>query len=136
MISDLISGHVPIGIVGLTGQSLGFHRAGNIRILAVTSPEALIAAPEIPTMAQAGFPGLTHEASMGLLAPTQTPKPIIEQITKASRALLINPDYQKMLVDIGFDATPDSNPEYFRQALAADVALWAPVVKSLGLRID
>jgi len=134
--SDLMSGHVPIGIVGVTGQSLGFHRAGNIRILAVTSPEPLTAAPEILTMAQAGFPGLTYEASVGLLAPARTPKPIIEQIAKASRALLINPDYQKMLIDIGFNATPESNPEHFRRALAADVALWAPVVKSLDLRID
>ena len=120
LISDLISGHVPMGIVGVTGQSLGFHRAGNTRILAVTSPEPLIAAPEIPTMARAGFPGLTYEASVGLLAPARTPKPIIEQIAKASRALLINPDYQKM-VDIGFHATPDSNPEHFRQALAAEL---------------
>jgi tripartite-type tricarboxylate transporter receptor subunit TctC len=71
-----------------------------------------------------------------LLAPARTPKPIIEQIAKATRALLISPDYHKMLMDIGFDATPDSNPEQSRQALAADVALWAPVVKALDLRID
>ena len=47
LIPDLISGHVPIGIIGVSGQSLGFHRAGNIRILAVTSPRPLSAAPEI-----------------------------------------------------------------------------------------
>jgi tripartite-type tricarboxylate transporter receptor subunit TctC len=122
--------------MAVTGQSLGFHRAGNIRFLAVTSSEPLLAAPEIPTMAQAGFPGLTYEASAGLLAPARTPKLIIEQITRASRALLINPDYQKMLIDIGFNATPESNPEHFRRALAADVSLWAPVVRSLDLRID
>ena len=50
--------------------------------------------------------------------------------------LLINPDYQKMLIDIGFNATPESNPEQFRVALAADVALWTPIVKALDLRID
>ena len=122
--------------MAVTGQTLGFHRAGNIRFLAVTSSEPLIAAPEIPTMAQAGFPGLTYEASLGLLAPARTPKPIIEQIAKATLALLINPDYQKMLIDIGFNATPESNPQDFRRALAADVALWAPVVTSLDLRID
>ena len=136
VIPDLISGHLPVGIVAVTGQSLGFHRVGNIRILAVTSAQPLSVAPEIPTMAQAGFPGLAYEASVGLLAPARTPKPIIEQIAKATRALLISPDYQKMLVDIGFNATPESNPEHFRRALAADVALWAPVVKSLDLRID
>ena len=87
-------------------------------------------------MAQAGFAGLTYEASVGLLAPARTPKPIVEQIAKATRALLISPDYQKMLVDIGFNATPESNPEHLRRVLAADVALWAPVVKSLDLKID
>jgi tripartite-type tricarboxylate transporter receptor subunit TctC len=101
VISDLISGHVPIGIVGVTGQSLGFHRAGNFRILAVTSPQPLIAAPGIPTTAQAGFPGLTYGTYFGLLAPARTPKPIIEQIAKATRAVLISPDYQKMMVDFG-----------------------------------
>jgi tripartite-type tricarboxylate transporter receptor subunit TctC len=136
VIPDLISGHLPIGIVAVTGQSLGFYRAGNIRFLAVTSSEPLITAPEIPTTAQAGFPGLTYEASVGLLAPARTPKPIVEQIAKATRALLISLDFQKMLLDIGFNATPESNPEHFRRALAADVALWAPVVKSLDLRID
>src|SRR5262249_45305484 len=79
LISDLISEHVPIGIVAVTGQSLGFHWVGNIRFLAVTSSEPLIAAPEIPTSAQAGIPGLTYEASVGLLAPARTPKPIVEQ---------------------------------------------------------
>jgi tripartite-type tricarboxylate transporter receptor subunit TctC len=136
LIPDLISGHVPIGIIGVSGQSLGFHRAGNIRILAVTSPQPLSAAPEIATAAQAGFPKLTYEGVYGLLAPARTPKQFIERIAKATRALLISPDYQKMLVDIGFNATPESNPEHFRQALAADVAFWTPVVKSLDLRID
>ena len=102
VIPDLISGHVPIGIIGVSGQTLGFHRAGNIRILAVMSPQPLSAAPEIATAAQAGFPKLTFEGVYGLLAPARTPNPIIEQIAKAARALLISPDYQKMLVNIGF----------------------------------
>jgi tripartite-type tricarboxylate transporter receptor subunit TctC len=98
--------------VGVTGQGLGFHRAGNFRILAVTSPQPLFAAPEIPTTAQAGFPGLTYATYIGLLAPARTPTPIIEQIAKATRALLISPDYQKMLVDIGFDATPNQTLDF------------------------
>jgi hypothetical protein len=53
-----------------------------------------------------------------------------------AHALLISLDFQTMLLDIGFNATPESNPEDFRRALAADVALWTPVVKSLDLRID
>jgi tripartite-type tricarboxylate transporter receptor subunit TctC len=60
VITDLIGGQIPIGVVAVTGQSLGFHRAGKLRIIAVTSPKSLAAAPELPTFAQAGFPGMTN----------------------------------------------------------------------------
>jgi tripartite-type tricarboxylate transporter receptor subunit TctC len=136
LITDLIGGQIPIGVVAVTAQSLGFHRAGNLRTLAVTNPRPLIAAPELPTMAQASFPGVTDQGSYGLLAPAGTPKLIIEQIAQATRALLTTRNYQQMLIETGFEATPNSNPEEFRQALAADVAHWAPIVKELGLKID
>ena len=61
---------------------------------------------------------------------------IIEQIAQASRMTVAEPAYKQMLIDAGMEAPPDSNSEAFRQSLAADVALWAPVVKSLGLKLD
>ena len=69
-------------------------------------------------------------------APAGTPKPIIERVAQATRALLSAPDYQQLMTDAGFEATPESSPEEFRAILAADVALWTPVVKALGLKID
>jgi tripartite-type tricarboxylate transporter receptor subunit TctC len=50
--------------------------------------------------------------------------------------VVAEPAFKQMLIDAGIEPTPDSSPEKFRQSLAADVALWAPVVKSLGLKID
>jgi tripartite-type tricarboxylate transporter receptor subunit TctC len=102
----------------------------------VTSPKRLAAAPEIPTSAEAGLPGLTVTASLGLLAPSGTPIPVIEQIAQATRTALSEHAYQQSLIEGGFEPTFDSNPEKFRQSLAADVALWAPVVKSFGLKLD
>jgi tripartite-type tricarboxylate transporter receptor subunit TctC len=107
-----------------------------MRVLAVTSPKRLAAAPEIPTVTEAGLPGLTVTLSLGLLAPAGTPTPVIEQIAQATRAALAEPAYQRLLIEGGFEPALDSNPEKFRQSLAADVALWAPVVKSLGLKLD
>jgi tripartite-type tricarboxylate transporter receptor subunit TctC len=135
-IADLVSGQVPMGIVGVTGQVLELHRAGKMRVLAVTSPKRLTAAPELPTAAELGFPGMTVTGSIGLLAPAGTPIAIIEQIAQATRTAVADPRYQKMLIDTGMEPTLDSNPEKFRQSLAADVALWTPVVKALGLKID
>jgi tripartite-type tricarboxylate transporter receptor subunit TctC len=71
-----------------------------------------------------------------LLAPGGTPKPIIERIAQATRELLSTRDYQQMLTETGFEPTPDSNPEQFRQTLVADVAYWRPIVTALALRID
>src|SRR3979411_1235002 len=135
-ITDLVAGQIPIGIVGVTGQVLEFHRTGKLRLLAVTSPTHLTAAPELPIAAELGFPGLTVTGSIGLLAPTGTPIEIIEQIAQATRMAVAEPTYKQMLIDAGMEAPLDPNPETFRQSLAADVALWAPVIKSLGLKLD
>src|SRR6476661_8175147 len=87
-IADLVSGQVPVGVVGVTGQVLELHRAGKMRVLAVTSPKRLIAAPELPTAAELGFPGMTVTGSIGLLAPAGTPAAIIKQIAEATHTAL------------------------------------------------
>jgi len=136
VIADLVSGQVPIGVPGVTGQVLEFHRSGKMRVLAVTSPTRLVAAPELPTAAELGFPGMSVTGSIGLLAPAGTPIGIIEQIAQATRTAVAEPAFKQMLIDAGIEPTLDSNPEKFRRSLAADVALWSPVVNALGLKID
>lgn len=136
VLNDLVGGQIPIGVAALTGQSLGFHRNGTIKILAVTATKPIAAAPDLPTAASAGFPGIANQSSYGLLAPAGTPKPIIDKVAQATRTLLSTKEYQQLMLDIGFEATPESDPEDFRRVLAADVALWSPVVKSLGLKIE
>ena len=123
-------------VPAVTGQVLEFHRSGKMRVLAVTSPKRLTAAPQLPTAAEAGLPGLTVTATLGLLAPAGTPSPIIEQIAQATRNALADSAYQQMLIETGYEPILDSSPEQFRQSLAADVALWTPVVKALALKID
>jgi tripartite-type tricarboxylate transporter receptor subunit TctC len=74
--------------------------------------------------------------SIGLLAPAGTPGAIIERIAQATRAAVVEPSYQQLLIEAGIEPTPDSTPDKFRRSLAADVALWTPIVKALGLKID
>jgi tripartite-type tricarboxylate transporter receptor subunit TctC len=136
LITDLVSGQVPMGTPGVTGQVIEFHRSGKMRVLAVTSPARLDAAPELPTAAELGFAGLTVMGSIGLLAPAGTPIGIVEQIAQATRTIVAEPAFKRMLIEAGIEPTLNSSPEKFRQSLAADIALWAPVVKSLGLKID
>jgi tripartite-type tricarboxylate transporter receptor subunit TctC len=135
-IADLISGQVAMAVVAVTGQSLGFHRYGQLRILAVTSPKHLVAASELPTVADAGFPGLTNQNTIGPVAPAGTPKPIIEQIAQAVRKALAEPAYEQKLIDSGLEASLDTTPEKFRRRLEADIVFWTPVVETLALKID
>jgi tripartite-type tricarboxylate transporter receptor subunit TctC len=79
---------------------------------------------------------MTVRGSIGLLAPAGTPKEIIEQIARATHAAIAEPAFQRMLIDAGIEPNLESNPEEFRRSLAADVALWAPIVKTLGLKIE
>ena len=107
-----------------------------MRVLAVTGPKRLLAAPELPTSSELGFPGMTVTGSIGLAAPAGTSAEIIEQIAQASRTVVAESAFKQMLIDAGIEPTLDSNPEKFRRSLAADVALWTPIVKALGLKID
>jgi tripartite-type tricarboxylate transporter receptor subunit TctC len=136
VITDLAGGQIPMGVPGVTGQVIEFHRSGKMRVLAVTSLTRLIAAPELPTAVELGFPGMTVTGSIGLLAPAGTPIGIIEQIAQAARTAVAEPAYKQMLIDAGIEPMLDSNPEKFRQSLAADIALWTPIVKALALKID
>jgi len=136
LVTDLVGGQVPMGTPGVTGQVLEFHRSGKLRILAVTSPTRLIAAPELPTAVELGFPGMIVRGSIGLFAPAGTPIGIINQIAQATRTAVAEPAFQRMLIDAGIEPILDSDPEKFRRSLAADVALWTPVVKALGIKID
>src|SRR5438552_1821729 len=136
VVTDLVACQVPMGVPGVTGQVLELHRAGWSRGLGGTSPQCLAAAPEHSTMTELAYAGLTVTGSIGLLAPAKTPMDIIEILAQATRAAVADPGYMKLLLDAGIEPTLDSSPEKFRQSLAADIALWTPVVRALGLKID
>ena len=109
-IADLVGGQIPMGIVGVTGQVLELHRSGKMRVLAVTGPDRLAAAPDLPTMVELGFTGMTVKGSIGLLAPAETPSIIIEQIALATRAAVAEPAYRRILFDAGMQNTLDFKP--------------------------
>jgi len=136
LITDLVSGQIPLGFPGVTGQVLELHRSGKLRVLAVTGPVRLVAAPELPTVTELGLPGMTVIGSLGLLAPAGTPNEIIEQIAQATRMAVAEPAFRRALIDAGIEPAVEPGPEKFRQSLAADVALWRPIVDALALKID
>jgi tripartite-type tricarboxylate transporter receptor subunit TctC len=135
-LTDLIGGQIPMIVPVMSGQVLELHRSAKLRVLAVTSPARLIAAPELPTAVEQGFPGMFVPNSIGILAPARTPTAIIGQIAQATRTALADRAYQQFLIESGFEPDVDSSPDAFRRSLEGDVARWTPVVSALGLKID
>ena len=134
--TDLISGHIPMLLQSVTGQAIEMHQTGKLRMLAITSTARLAAAPEIPTVGEAGVPGLAAQQFIGLFAPRGTPKAIIEQISQATRKAMADRELQRMFITSGFAPDLDSNPDKARRLLDEEIAKWAPVIKAIGLKLD
>jgi tripartite-type tricarboxylate transporter receptor subunit TctC len=135
-VADLVSGHVPIVTTNLTGQVLDLHRTRKIRILAVTSPSRVTAAPDIPTAVEAGLPGMIAQNTIGLFAPAGTPKAIITQISQATHRALADDEFRQKLITSGFQPYPDSSPDAARWLLREEADRLMPVIKAIGLKLE
>jgi len=133
--ADALAGHVAMVTPAVTGQLIEFHRTGKLRILAVTSPARLVAAPDLPAAAET-LPGMISQQSIGVFAPAGTPTAIIERIAQVNHAALAAPEFQHMLVESGFEPDVDSSPAKLRKLIDAEIAKWTPIVAAIGIRID
>lgn len=134
--TDLISGHIPMLVQSASGPAFEMHDSGKLRILAVTSAERLANAPDIPTVAEAGFPELTSQAFIGLFAPKGTSKAIVAQIAKATRLAMADKELQRMFSISGFTPDFDSTPEKAVRLIEQELAYWTPVIGAIGLKLD
>jgi len=134
-LADVIAGQIPIVIPAMTSQVLEFHRAGRLRLLAITNPTRLPIAPEIPTAVET-VPGLVTQQVLGLFVPAGAPQPIIAQIAAANAAAMADKVYTQSLVDAAVIPVPDWTVERFNQFMKEDVARWTPLVKAIGVKLD
>ena len=135
-ITDAISGHIPMITPNVTGQVIELHKSGKLRVLAVTTPTRVGAAPDIATAVEAGLPGMVSQNFIGLFAPARTPKPVIEQIAQATRTAMAERDLQQMFTAAGFEPHVDSSPEQARHFLDEEIVRWSPIIKAIGLKLD
>jgi tripartite-type tricarboxylate transporter receptor subunit TctC len=133
-INDLIGGAVQYGTINITGQLLQLHESGKVRILAVTSQERLKGAPNLPTAVEAGLPNMVATLFTGLVAPANTPKPIVDQIYEATHKLMQDPAMQTALTDQGLEPITDSSPDKMRAFLQEENERWGPVLATAGLK--
>jgi len=107
-------------------------QAGKLRAIAVTTPKRFPLLPDIPAIAESGYPGFEALAWNGLVAPAGTPRPLIDKINAEVNAILKLPDVVQKMNAAGFDLI-GGTPEDFAKLIAAESARWTPVVKRLGI---
>jgi tripartite-type tricarboxylate transporter receptor subunit TctC len=135
-INDLVGGQVPLVFANVTGQIIELHRAGKLRIVAVTTPKRLAGAGDIPTAVEQGLPDMIAQNFIGLFAPKGTPNEILIQIAQASRGVRGDEEYQKLLLVSGQEAVAESDPDKTLQFVKDELARWTPIIKSIGLKLD
>jgi len=133
-ITDLLAGQVSM-YFGTTPSTLPFVQSGKLRALGVTTAKRTAAAPEIPTIAEAGLPGYEQSAWHGLLAPTGTPDAVIAKLNAEVNRLVRSPDAVERFKMQGFDVIGGS-PSEFAAFIRQDVAKYAKLVKTAGIKID
>jgi tripartite-type tricarboxylate transporter receptor subunit TctC len=133
---DFYSGRLPMFAASISPQVLAMHRAGKIRILVAGTNRRLIAAPDIPISADVGFPDLITLMFMGVFAPTGTPRPIIDEIAGVTLQILADEEFQKALIQAGFEPVTDSGPEQTAKFIQEELVRWTPVLKASGIKMD
>jgi len=133
-LKDLAGGIIPMMTPNVGGPLLQLHRAGTVRILAVMAEQRLKIAPEIPTTAEAGMPGLVAANFNGLFAPAGVPKAIVDQIAEATHAAMADPKMQEVIINSGFEPVLDSGPEQAQKEAASELARWTPIIRKLDFK--
>jgi tripartite-type tricarboxylate transporter receptor subunit TctC len=134
---DLVAGHVDL-MIDQAANSLPQVRAGTIRAFAVTDKSRVAAAPDIPTVDEAGVPGLHISIWHALWMPKGTPKDIIAKLNAAVVETLADDSVRKKLAELGQEIPPRDmqTPEALFAYHKAEIEKWWPIVKKAGIKVD
>jgi tripartite-type tricarboxylate transporter receptor subunit TctC len=110
-------------------------KAGRLRALAVTSLERSPLLPEIPTIAESGFPGFDVIVSLGLLAPAATPRDIVGKLSAEVARFARDPEARQFFAQQGTEMT-SSTPDEFAAYIKADIAKWEKVIRQAGIKAE
>ena len=110
-------------------------QAGKLRALAVTTAKRFPLLPDLPTIAESGYPGFEALAWNGVMVPAATPKPVIARLNAEMNAILKQPDVVEKMQASGFDLI-GGTPEDFGNLIKRETDTWSPVIKKLGLKVD
>jgi len=133
-IGSTVAGHTPIAF-GSPASSIAQVKEGNLRALAVAAKTRLQALPDVPTMAEAGFPDIECNAWIGAFAPTGMPKEIIALLNREIGKMVALPDVKERLAVLGFEPFANT-PEESAVIIRTESAKWAKVIRAAGIKAE
>jgi tripartite-type tricarboxylate transporter receptor subunit TctC len=134
VMNDLLGNHVPIAF-GVLPPALGNLQAGTLRAIAMLSPTRFSLLPDVPTANESGLPGFESVLHYGLLAPAGTPRPIIERLNAALRALVQTEQVKQRILAEGGDPLT-STPEEYAKDIDSEETKWGTLVRKLNLKVE
>jgi tripartite-type tricarboxylate transporter receptor subunit TctC len=132
---DLVAGRIEL-MVDQASNSIPQVRGGRIKAYAVTAKTRLAAAPDIPTVDEAGLPGLYVSVWYGIWAPRNTPRDIVARLNSAIVAALADSTVRRRLAELGQEIPPreQQTPEYLAAYHKAEIEKWWPLIKAAGIK--
>jgi len=127
---DLVSGHVPVAVLG-SAPLMPQVNAGRVKLLAVTAKTRAKALPNVPTLAELGYPDMDISQWFGAVAPAATPNEAITRLSAAYNKALADPKILQRLFDAGLEAV-GGTPEYMGKRMAAETLIWSKAAKEAG----
>ena len=134
VMNDLLGNHVPVAF-GVLPPALGNLQAGTLRAIAVLSPTRFSLLPDVPTANESGLPGFESVLHYGLLAPAGTPRPVIERLNTALRALVETEQVKARILAEGGDPLT-STPEEYAKDIDSEETKWGTLVRKLNLKVE
>ena len=135
MMSDLVGGQISMAF-DATPTALPQAQSGAIRAIGAGMATRMRAMPELPTLQEQGLKGFECYTWNAILAPADTPQPIVDRLSEAINKALEDPVVFKRLQEAGIDPTPGSTPKQAAAFIKAELAKWAPIIKASGAHID
>jgi tripartite-type tricarboxylate transporter receptor subunit TctC len=132
VLPDLLAGRLTMSFANIL-NALPLAREGRLRAFAVTSRKRSEAAPEMPTMAELGYPGFDAVPWFGLMAPAGTSPAVIDKVHRETSRALALPDVRKRFAELGVDLIGNT-PAEFAAVIRQEIPQWATVIKGAGIR--